>query len=153
MHEQAAQAAEQAQAQQQQSEARLKEQLAEVNKLMAQADQADMQQKSSEAMQSINTSLAPDNAVPTLDGVRDKIERRYAEALGQQELLGNTVNDRISEIASAGTDMKASAKLDEIRASLREENAEQTALETGEPEQSAIEDAEIEEDTPAQKKS
>ncbi|HZK32502.1 MAG TPA: PspA/IM30 family protein [Corynebacterium sp.] len=153
MHEQAAQAAEQAQAQQQQSEARLKEQLAEVNKLMAQADQADMQQKSSEAMQSINTSLAPDNAVPTLDGVRDKIERRYAEALGQQELLGNTVNDRMSEIASAGTDMKASAKLDEIRASLREENAEQTALETGEPEQSAIEDAEIEEDTPAQKKS
>lgn len=142
LHEQASQAAEQAQTQQQQSEARLKQQLGEVDKLMAQADQADMQKKSSEAMQSINTSLTPDGNVPTLDGVREKIERRYSDALGQQELLGNTVNDRMGEIAAAGTDMKASAKLDEIRASLKSETS---SLESGQkaPNQAAIEDAEV----------
>lgn len=142
LYEQASQAAEQAQTQQQQSEARLKEQLAEVDKLMAQADQAEMQQKSSEAMQSIDTSLSPDGNVPTLDGVREKIERRYSDALGQQELLGNTVNDRMGEIAAAGTDMKASAKLEEIRASLK---SDASSLESGKktPDQAAIEDAEV----------
>ncbi|MHA2790061.1 PspA/IM30 family protein [Corynebacterium sp. S7] len=118
LYQQADQAAAQAQKQQKESEARLKSQLAEVDKLMAQADQAEMQQKTSEAMDSIG-QFKSDDSVPTLDGVRDKIERRYADALGQQELLGNTVNDRMSEITSAGTDMKASAKLDEIRASMR----------------------------------
>lgn len=118
LHAQAVQAAEQAQQQQQQSEARLQQQLAEVDKLMAQADQAEMQKKSSEAMTSIDASLAPSENVPTLDSVRDKIERRYADALGQQELLGNTVDDRMAEVAAAGTDTKATARLDEIRASM-----------------------------------
>ncbi|WP_018296538.1 PspA/IM30 family protein [Corynebacterium lubricantis] len=118
MYQQADQAAAQAQKQQQESETRLKGQLAEVDKLMAQADQAAMQEKTTEAMDTIG-QFNTDDSVPTLDGVRDKIERRYADALGQQELLGNTVNDRMSEISSAGTDMKASAKLDEIRASMR----------------------------------
>ena len=123
LHAQAVQASEQAQQQQQQSEARLQQQLAEVDKLLSQADQAEMQKKSSEAMASIDTSMAPSENVPTLDSVRDKIERRYADALGQQELLGNTVNDRMAEVAAAGTDMKASARLDEIRAAMNADKA------------------------------
>ncbi|WIM67577.1 PspA/IM30 family protein [Corynebacterium breve] len=118
MYQQAAEAADQAQRQQQESEARLKGQLAEVDKLLSQADQASMQQKTTEAMDTIG-QFQTDDSVPTLDGIRDKIERRYADALGQQELLGNTVSDRMAEITTAGTDMKASAKLDEIRASMR----------------------------------
>ncbi|WP_257203380.1 PspA/IM30 family protein [Corynebacterium cystitidis] len=114
----AEQAAAQAEQQQKESEARLQGQLAEVDKLMAQADQAEMQQKTVEAMDTIG-QFNSDDSVPTLDGVRDKIERRYADALGQQELMGNAVNDRIAEISAAGTDMKAAAKLDEIRASMK----------------------------------
>lgn len=131
LHAQAAEAAQQAQAQVQQSEARLKGQLAEVDKLMNQVDQAEMQKQSNEAMAAIDTSMSPDGNVPTLDSVRGKIEQRYADALGQQELLGNTVNDRMAEISAAQTDMKATAKLAEIRASMNAEGSAAGQLESG----------------------
>ncbi len=117
LHAQATQNAEQATRQQLESEARLREQLAQIDQLRAQADQAAMQETATQAMDSMQ-ELRPDGNVPTLDAVRDKIERRYAEALGAQELTQNSVGDRIAEIASAGTDMKAAARLAEIRASM-----------------------------------
>lgn len=120
MHASATQAAEQAKQQQQQSEARLQQQLAEVDKLQAQADQAKMQEKNAEAMDSMK-QFSGDDSVPTLDGVRDKIERRYADALGAQELTENTVHDRMAEISMSGRDMAATSKLDEIRASMNKE--------------------------------
>lgn len=116
-HSAAVQAAEQAAQQQQASEARLKEQLAQVNELMAQADQAAMQEQTTKTLDSMN-ELTPDGDVPTLDSVRAKIEKRYSDALGAQELHQATGGDRIQEIAAAGADMKASARLDEIRASM-----------------------------------
>lgn len=121
MHAQASQAAEQALEQQRQSEARLTQQLSEADQLMSQADQADMQQKTTQAMDSINQFGGDDN-VPTLDGMRDKIERRYADALGAQELTQNTVQDRMAEISSAGSDAAAASKLDEIRASMKSDS-------------------------------
>ncbi len=157
LHAQAVQAAEQAQQQQQQSEARLQQQLAEVDKLLAQADQAEMQKKSNEALASIDTSMAPSENVPTLDSVREKIERRYADALGQQELLGNMVNDRMAEVAAAGADMKASARLDEIRAAMKSgkvgeltDGKADTAIESGkkagDQDASEAQDAEVEDE-------
>lgn len=137
LYAQAEQAAEQAQNQQKESEARLKEQLSEVDKLMAQADQADMQQKSADAMESMDTSVGkPDGNVPTLDSVRSKIERRYADALGSQELMQDTANDRISEIASSGTDMRATSRLDEIRASMKQDQKSVTSGDGAADEQS-----------------
>lgn len=117
LHAQASQNAEQAQRQQKESELRLKEQLAQIDQLRAQADQAAMQETTTRAMDSMQ-ELRPDADVPTLDAVREKIERRYADALGAQELTQNSVHDRMTEIAAAGTDMKASARLAEIRAAL-----------------------------------
>ena len=73
-------------------------------------------------MDSINQFGADDN-VPTLDGVRDKIEKRYATALGAQELAKDSLGDRMAEIETSGTDIKAASKLDEIRASLDAEKA------------------------------
>ena len=126
----ASQAAEQAKAQQQQSEARLKEQLAQVDQLRAQADQAAMQEKNAEAMDSMN-ELKPDDSTPTLDSVRAKIEKRYADALGAQELNQASGGDRIQEIAAAGHDMRATSRLDEIRAEMAGE-AKNKELEAGE---------------------
>lgn len=117
LHVQASTAAEQAQQQQKESEMRLKEQLGQIDQLRAQADQAQMQETSAKAMDSMNT-LQPDDSVPTLDGVREKIERRYADALGAQELTQHSVSDRMAEIQSSGTDIKASARLAEIRAQM-----------------------------------
>lgn len=121
----AEQAAAQAEQQQKQSEARLQEQLNEVNRLRAQADQAKMQEKTSQSMDSIG-QFKENDSVPTLDGVREKIERRYATALGQQELAESGVSGvegTMAEIESGQTDAAASSKLAEIRASMNSENA------------------------------
>lgn len=126
-HAAATQAAEQAKAQQQQSEARLKEQLAQVDELMAQADQAAMQEQNSKVAQSMD-ELQADDSVPTLDSVRAKIEKRYTDALGAQELHQASGGSRIQEITAAGNDMKATSRLEEIRA----EMAKQKELGSGE---------------------
>lgn len=113
----AEQAAQEAQQKQKQSEARLQEQMGQVSQLESQLNQAKMQEQTTAAMDTMNQFGADDN-VPTLDGVRDKIERRYADALGAQELAKGSLNDRVAEIESAGSDFAASKRLDEIRASL-----------------------------------
>lgn len=116
-HTAADQAAREAVAQQQQSEARLQEQLAQVSQLESQLNQAQMQEQTTRTMDSIN-QFGGDDSVPTLDGVRDKIERRYADALGAQEIAKNSMSDRMAEIETAGTDAAASSRLEEIRASM-----------------------------------
>jgi hypothetical protein len=60
---------------------------------------------------------APRNT-PSLEEVRDKIERRYANALGQADLATNSVQGRILEVRKATTNMAGQARLAEIRASL-----------------------------------
>ncbi|MBP3949470.1 PspA/IM30 family protein [Corynebacterium sp. Marseille-P3884] len=118
----AEQAAAQAEQQQKQSEARLQEQMNEVNRLRSQVDQAKMQEHTAQTMDTIG-QFREDDSVPTLDGVRDKIERRYATALGQQELAESGVDGVMAEIESGQTDVAASSKLAEIRASMDEEKA------------------------------
>ena len=76
-----------------------------------------MQEQTTATMDSMNQFGGNDN-VPTLDGVRDKIERRYSQALGEQELAKSSMTDRMTEIESAGNDVAASARLDQIRAEL-----------------------------------
>ena len=113
----AEQAAREAQAHQKQSEARLQEQLAQVSQLESQLNQAKMQEQTAKTMDSMQ-QFGVDDSVPTLDGVRDKIERRYANALGAQELAKDSMTDRMAEIESAGTDLAASSRLEQIRASM-----------------------------------
>ncbi|MDO4684906.1 MAG: PspA/IM30 family protein, partial [Corynebacterium sp.] len=122
MHAQAVDAAEKAQQMVKESEMRLRDQLAQLDQLRAQADQAAMQQANVKAMGTLeNMAAQPDASVPTLDAVREKIERRYATALGAQELAENSMSTRMEEITSAQSDFKASARLDEIRAQLAAE--------------------------------
>lgn len=117
LHSQAKTAAEQARQQQQESEAKLQEQLSQINELRSQADQAAMQETATQAMDTMGT-FKQDDSVPTLDAVREKIERRYADALGAQELTQSSVGGHMAEIQSSGTDMKAAARLEELRAEL-----------------------------------
>ena len=57
--------------------------------------------------------------VPTLDHVRDKIEGRYATALGMGELLGETEQARSLAEQEAARKKAAEEKLAEIRKTLR----------------------------------
>lgn len=110
------QAAKEAQQKQQQSEARLKEQMAQVSQLESQLNQAKMQEQTAATMDSMNQFS--DSDAPTLDGVRDKIERRYANALGQQELMKDSMTDRMAEIESGTANVAAASRLEQIRASM-----------------------------------
>ena len=86
-----------------------------------------MQEQTTRTMDTIN-QFDGDDSVPTLEGVRDKIERRYADALGAQELAKSSMNDRMAEIEAAGTDVAATERLAEIRASMGDEQGQ---LESG----------------------
>jgi phage shock protein A len=64
---------------------------------------------------------APDydeRGVPSLDYVRDKIEGRFATALGGTELAEGTPEARSIEEQQAQREAAAKAKLDEIRRTL-----------------------------------
>ncbi len=126
MHDQALQAAGQAREAVQNNSMMLQEKLTERTKLLSQLEQAKMQEQVSSSLQQMSEMAAPKN-VPSLDEVRDKIERRYAVALGQADLAQGSMGGRILDVKRATLDLKGSARLDEIRASLDAEK-QQTAL-------------------------
>jgi phage shock protein A len=117
LHDQALQAAAQARESVQTDAAILQQKLAERTKLLSQLEQAKMQESVAASLQQMSDVSTPSNT-PTLDEVRDKIERRYAVALGQAELAKDSTGSRMLEVQRATTDMKGAARLEELRASL-----------------------------------
>ena len=81
LHDQALQAAGQAKKAVEQNAMMLQQKIAERTKLLSQLEQAKMQEQVSASLQSMSEMSAPGNT-PSLDEVRDKIERRYANAMG-----------------------------------------------------------------------
>ncbi|KAB1502763.1 PspA/IM30 family protein [Corynebacterium sp. 320] len=130
-HAAAVDSAKQAEQQQKQSEARLQEQMAQINQLNTQIEQAKMQEATADSVQKMQ-GLTTDDNVPSLDGVRDKIERRYATALGAQELAESSVDGRMAELEQATTDFKASSRLEQIRAEMTGDAGELGGSEAGE---------------------
>ena len=59
-----------------------------------------MQEQVSASLRSMSELAAPGNT-PSLDEVRDKIERRYANAIGSAELAQNSVQGRMIEVQQA----------------------------------------------------
>jgi phage shock protein A len=121
LHDQALQAAGQAREAVQTNAQMLQQRLAERTKLLSQLEQAKMQETVSASLQQMSDLAAPTN-VPTLDEVRDKIEKRYAVALGQADLARDSTGHRIMEVQRATLDMKGAARLGELRASLAAES-------------------------------
>ena len=116
MHLQTTQAADQAKAAVQQNSAALQKKLAERQKLLSQLDQAKMQEQMNKAMASLAQTVGQD--VPTFDQVRDKIEQRYARAIGSSELQGQTVEARMLEVEQASINTEAQSRLSELRSQL-----------------------------------
>jgi phage shock protein A len=127
LHQQAVSAAQEAQRQAEQSQARYESMKGEIRKLEAQADQAKMQETASKTLQNMQ-GITDDPNVPTLDSVREKIEGRYANALGAQELAESTATNRMAEIETSTRDAQAGMRLAEIRAQM---SKDKTALESG----------------------
>jgi phage shock protein A len=132
LHDQALGAAAQARKAVENNAVILQQKLAERTKLLSQLEQAKMQETVARSLESMSSLAAPAN-VPSLDEVREKIERRYANAMGRAELAGNSVEGRMLEIEKSTLDMAGASRLEQIRASMTEKQL------GGAPEQAAIE--------------
>ncbi|MBF6348797.1 MULTISPECIES: phage shock protein PspA [Nocardia] len=119
LHDQSLQAAAQAKKAVEQNAMLLQQKVAERTKLLSQLEQAKMQEQVSASLQQMDSTLSAPGSVPSLDAVRDKIERRYANALGSAELAQNSVQGRMAEVQQASIQMAGHSRLEQIRASMR----------------------------------
>jgi phage shock protein A len=117
LHDQALQAAQQAKKAVEQNASQLQRKLAERSQLLTQLEQAKMQEQVSASLSSMSELSAP-GSTPNLNEVRDKIESRYAKALGQAELAQNSVEGRMREVQASTLDMAGTSRLEQIRASM-----------------------------------
>lgn len=117
LHDQALQAAGQAKQAVERNAMVLQQRIAERTKLLSQLEQAKMQEQVSSSLRQMSELAAPSN-VPSLEEVRDKIERRYANAIGATELAQNSVQGRMLEVQQSTVDMAGASRLEQIRASL-----------------------------------
>ena len=129
LHDQSLNAAAQARRAVENNAMLLQQRLAERTKLLSQLEQAKMQETVAKSLESMSGLAAPGNT-PSLDEVREKIERRYANAMGRAELASNSVEGRMLEVQRTTLDMAGSSRLDQIRASMA---GEQLAAAPGGP--------------------
>ena len=113
---QSTEASDKAKAAVQQNASALQIKLNEKQKLLSQLDQAKMQEHMNKAMAQLTAAVGQD--VPTLAEVRDKIEARYAKAIGNAELASSTVETRMLEVEQAAQNNEAVARLDKIKVQL-----------------------------------
>jgi phage shock protein A len=155
LHDQALSAAQQARKAVENNAMLLQQKLAERTKLLSQLEQAKMQETVARSLESMSTLSAP-GTTPSLDEVRDKIERRYATALGRADLASGSVEGRRLEVQKATLDLAGSSRLEEIRRSMAPAvtgTADRTAVE-GAPETPAVtagEGADLDEESVAEK--
>jgi phage shock protein A len=117
LHDQALSAAEHAKQAVEKNALLLQQKLAERTALLSQLEQAAMQEQVASSLEGVSQLAAP-GEVPSLDEVRDKIERRYATAMGRVELAQNSVEGRMVEVQKSTLEMAGSARLEQIRAGL-----------------------------------
>ncbi|MGH8965782.1 MAG: PspA/IM30 family protein [Actinomycetes bacterium] len=118
LHDQSLQAAAQAKKAVEQNAMMLQQKIGERTKLLSQLEQAKMQEQVSASLRSMSEVAAP-GTTPSLDEVRQKIERRYANAMGEAELAQNSVQGRMMEVQQASVQMAGHSRLEQIRASMR----------------------------------
>jgi len=117
LHDQALAAAGQARKAVENNAMVLQQRIAERSRLLSQLEQAKMQETVARSLESMSSLAAPGNT-PSLDEVRDKIEQRYANAMGRAELASNSVEGRMLEVQKSSLDMAGSSRLEQIRASM-----------------------------------
>ncbi|MET8996348.1 PspA/IM30 family protein [Amycolatopsis sp. NPDC004169] len=124
LHDQSLQAAAQAKQAVERNSQMLQQKLAERTKLLSQLEQAKMQEQVSASLNQMSQLAAPGNT-PSLEEVRDKIEKRYTTALGQAELAQNSVQGRMMEVQASTTQLAGQSRLQQIRASMHGDSVAQ----------------------------
>lgn len=117
LHDQALTAAEQAKKAVESNAMLVQQKLAERTQLLSKLEQAKMQEQVSASLSSMSELTGP-GTTPSLAEVRDKIEGRYARALGAAELAESSVEGRMLEVQKSTLDVAGASRLDQIRASM-----------------------------------
>jgi phage shock protein A len=117
LHDQSLQAAEQAKQAVERNKMTLEQKLSESTQLLSQLEQAKMQEQVASSLDQLS-GLAASGNTPSLSEIRDKIEKRYATALGSAELSGSSVQGRMLEVEQSTRKRAGADRLDEIRNSL-----------------------------------
>lgn len=145
LHDQALNAAQQARQAVENNKMVLEEKLAERTKLLSQLEQARMQETVASSLESMSALAAPGNT-PSLDEVRDKIEGRYATAMGRAELASDSVEGRMLDVKKTSTEIAGASRLDAIRQEMGGElegTPERPAVEAGDESASQEQDATV----------
>jgi len=100
----------------QQNAMRMQELTARRMELLGSLQQAKMQEKVNEAMESLSATM--DTEAPSLERVEDKIESRKAQAMAKAELREATPEGAEAELREAVSLSQADAKLAELKAEL-----------------------------------
>jgi phage shock protein A len=132
MHDESISAAERARKAVETNALNLQKMVAERSKLLSQLENAKMQERMNQALKQMD-ELAPKTDVPTFAQVREKIEARYARALGESELSSESVGAKMMEVEKAQLDAEAASRLEALRVGLGLAPAPTSEVEVGEP--------------------
>jgi len=91
--------------------------LAQRARLLTQLQSAQMQETVTKNLQLADSLSAPGDT-PTLEGISDRIEARYATALGGAELASDSAAGRMREVETASQDMAGQQRLAQLRTQL-----------------------------------
>jgi phage shock protein A len=96
----------------------LRQKLTERSRLLTELEAIRMQERLNAALGSMG-ELAPASDVPTLDQVRDKLDERYARAMGTAEIASNSIDTRLLEVDASLIEQQGLRRLEEIRQSIK----------------------------------
>jgi len=95
----------------------LQQQVNERARLLTELEAAKLQERMADAMRQFSVS-GPNPLVPTLEDVRERVDRRLARATARGELLAENVDARVVDVRKAAIDLESERRLDQIRAGL-----------------------------------
>jgi phage shock protein A len=96
----------------------LRQKLTERSRLLTELEALRMQERLNLALGSMG-ELAPTSDVPTLDQVRDKLDQRYATAMGMAEIANASIDTRLLEVDASVIEQQGLRRLQEIRDSIK----------------------------------
>jgi phage shock protein A len=96
----------------------LRQKLTERSRLLTELEAIRLQERLNAALGSMG-ELAPAGDVPTLDQVRDKLDQRYALAMGGAEIAAASINTQLLEVDASVIEQQGLRRLEEIRQSIK----------------------------------
>ena len=99
----------------------LRQKLIGRSSLLTQLEAVRMQERLNAALGSVG-ELAPAGDVPTLDAIRDKIDKQTAIAIGRGEITSASVEARVLDVETSMIEQQGLRRLEEIRRSIDLDN-------------------------------